>query len=952
MGTPEVGDSSGSANFDASQPSLTDSPVSDRIPKILSSGAFKKRKPPRPTLEKPRTTLLLPRTGKGWLKTVGSAVGAVSLVAAALFGVRYVSETGCEEFGVDRQTIYSQDGLAVNIKPETLVGSFGIRLNTIKLADFLSGNSDNPDAQTALGALPKALTPKSNFVTVKTCSVGPNGITMRMPAPAGEAELNKLDLYGWDAQKRAWNWVGGEVDRNTREIVGHVSNLPSAIMLVKTSPTQPILSIEMSPKANSSGGADVPLSSVIGEVSASGLYLGDVGSIAGDQTRLQSPRGAKVVPVLRNWSEKGEVNRRLLRDMLASEPSRDSHVGNIVTLIEAGKYSGVEIDYRGLDLKQRELFTRFVTDLARALQSKGKTLTVAIPAPINVSEKWDVGGYDIASLGRAANYVKLDLSANPSALTSSQLDSLLNWSAGQVNRYKLQLVVPALSIKQDAYGGTQLIRLEDALAPLGALEPEQALVQPGARVRLTWKGNITNIKFDEASQTYRYSFVDARGIQQNVWINTPASLKRSLERLGIYNVRGITLRGLDTVTNGDDVAQIVNDFVERRLAQTQLPTPELAVAVSGAVATNRLDQIIEIQAPNEPGEYPIIPTFKTSRALNVAANPLKVSKEAPPIQPTATPQRPADPSMVFELGGHAGSLDHVAQMKSSGMSWIRTSVEGFDMPTEFIQQAKAAGLNVVVEATGDRARVLDEAYQNEWALHLGKLAAAGVDAIEVWDEPNYEGSWPTGAINGASYTGLLKKAHAAIKAANPKTLVISGGLVASDVFGGGCSQNGCDDVMFLSQMASAGAQNYMDCVGAHYTSGFSAPGNSGGTSTYNYRSLYYAPMRDLYHQAFGGAKSVCFTELGFVSAEGFASGMPKNFIWATNTTLGQHAQWLAEAAKLSRESGKVRLMVVWNIDSAHWVGGETGDPQAGYAMIRPDGTCPACETLRGVMTSQ
>jgi hypothetical protein len=25
------------------------------------------------------------------------------------------------------------------------------------------------------------------------------------------------------------------------------------------------------------------------------------------------------------------------------------------------------------------------------------------------------------------------------------------------------------------------------------------------------------------------------------------------------------------------------------------------------------------------------------------------------------------------------------------------------------------------------------------------------------------------------------------------------------------------------------------------------------------------------------------------------------------------------------------------------------DPQAGYAMIRPDGSCPACETLGRVM---
>ncbi len=942
MGTAEVDSTKSTVNADSSHPvKKFDTPVAERISHIVAGSAFKRRIMPRPTLAKPRTTLLLPRTGAEWLKTIASTVGALAVVSSTLIGARYVAETGCEEFGVDRQSVFSSQGLTVNVRPDMLVGAFGVKVSGVA--------PTAPDAQTALAALPKSLTPRSAFVALKTCNIPPRGMTLRMQAPAGEAELNKLDLYGWDEHNRVWNWVGGEVDRSTREIVGHVTRAPAALVLVKTSQTKPVLSIEVSPKASSSGGPESSLSTVIAEVSASGLYLGDFGGLAGDPTRLQTPQGAKVVPVIRNWSDKGEYNRRLLRDMLLRDSSIDTHVLNLVTLVEANRFKGLEVDYRGLDLKQSERYTLFIEKLARALQAKDKTLTVAIPAPINVSDKWDVGGYDIAAIGRAANYVKLDLSANPSALTSSQLDSQMNWSFGQVNRYKLQIVLPALSIRQDAYGRTRLISLSDALAPLGALEPEQEKVQPGSRVRLNWKGNATAIKFDEASQTYRYTYVDAKGIQQTVWVNTSASLKRLLERLSVYNVRGITLRGLDLYSDSEDVVQIVNDFAARKLAQAPSHTPELVVAVSGAVATNRLDSVIEIQAPNEPGDYPIVPTFKTSRAFGMQARALSVSKDAPPIVPTATPVTPANANQVFELGGHAGSLDHVAQMKSSGMSWIRGTVEGFDFPGEFIQSAKLNGLNVVIEAVGDRSRVLDPVYQAEWSRHLAKLAASGVDAIEVWDEPNYEGSWPAGNIDGARYTELLKQAYTAIKAANPKTLVISGGLVASDVFAGGCSNSGCDDVRFLTQMAEAGAQNYMDCVGAHFTNSFSAPGATGGASTYNYRSLFFAPMRDLYFNAFGGSKPVCFTELGFVTAEGFTAALPRAYSWATGTTLAQHAQWLAESVKLSKESGKVRLLLVWNIDSDFW---SQDDPQAGFAMIRPDGSCPACETLRGVMTSQ
>jgi hypothetical protein len=39
------------------------------------------------------------------------------------------------------------------------------------------------------------------------------------------------------------------------------------------------------------------------------------------------------------------------------------------------------------------------------------------------------------------------------------------------------------------------------------------------------------------------------------------------------------------------------------------------------------------------------------------------------------------------------------------------------------------------------------------------------------------------------------------------------------------------------------------------------------------------------------------------------------------------------------------MMIVFNVDFTAF----GADPQAGYAMMRADGSCPACETLRQVM---
>ena len=73
-------------------------------------------------------------------------------------------------------------------------------------------------------------------------------------------------------------------------------------------------------------------------------------------------------------------------------------------------------------------------------------------------------------------------------------------------------------------------------------------------------------------------------------------------------------------------------------------------------------------------------------------------------------------------------------------------------------------------------------------------------------------------------------------------------------------------------------------------------------------------------------------------------GTPPNFAWAAGTSVQEQAQWLREARDLSVAGGKVRMMIVFNVDFTFF--DPAGDPQAGYAMIRPDGSCPACDALK------
>jgi hypothetical protein len=224
------------------------------------------------------------------------------------------------------------------------------------------------------------------------------------------------------------------------------------------------------------------------------------------------------------------------------------------------------------------------------------------------------------------------------------------------------------------------------------------------------------------------------------------------------------------------------------------------------------------------------------------------------------------------------------------------------------------------------------------------VAALGPDAIEVWNEQNIDREWPAGQIDPNSYVNnLLRPAYNAIKSANGNVMVITGAPAPTGFDNG---TNAWADDRYIAGMAAAGAASYADCIGVHHNAGATSPYASSGHPAGTHYSWYYTPMVNLYYNAFGGARKLCFTELGYLSGDGFP-GLPAAFSWASGTSVGEHAQWLAEATTIARTGGKVRLLIVYNVDFTNY--DTSGDPQAGYAMIRPDGSCPACDTLRAAM---
>ena len=288
-------------------------------------------------------------------------------------------------------------------------------------------------------------------------------------------------------------------------------------------------------------------------------------------------------------------------------------------------------------------------------------------------------------------------------------------------------------------------------------------------------------------------------------------------------------------------------------------------------------------------------------------------------------------------------------MLTSGITWASSQMQMGSEAQPLISQAHNNGLKILLTVIEDDHLIMDRDYQTEYVSFLASLAEQGADAIEAGSEPNFGPNAEN--LTPAQYTNLLCEAYTAIKNANPDTVVI-GGAPAPTSFWGSCTTTGCDDLLWIQGLAEAGVADCLDYVGVHYIQGATAPsardGNPMDNGTHPY-FLYFWPMVERYDEAFQGLRPLAFTMFGYLSPEGCDGELPVPFAWAESTAIANQAAWITEGVQLSIESGKVGMMVIYNLDSTGW---KEYDVSAGYALIRQDRSCPACGALQQLLSQQ
>jgi spore germination protein YaaH len=110
----------------------------------------------------------------------------------------------------------------------------------------------------------------------------------------------------------------------------------------------------------------------------------------------------RVIPSIHNVTSNPSAVVSVLRD----PQRRARHIQNIVDEVQARNYDGIDIDYEALDSSLRDDYSAFIRELAAALHTNGKLLTVAVHA--KDSDYGGLGGFqDWAEIGKHVDQLRI-----------------------------------------------------------------------------------------------------------------------------------------------------------------------------------------------------------------------------------------------------------------------------------------------------------------------------------------------------------------------------------------------------------------------------------------------------------------------------------------------------------------------------------------------------------------
>ena len=225
-----------------------------------------------------------------------------------------------------------------------------------------------------------------------------------------------------------------------------------------------------------------------------------------------------------------------------------------------------------------------------------------------------------------------------------------------------------------------------------------------------------------------------------------------------------------------------------------------------------------------------------------------------------------------------------------------------------------------------------------------RYAPMGIHTWEIWNEPNVVDFWQP-APNVAQYVNLLNATSTAIRAADPQSFIVSGGLAPTATSNGNIAP-----LDFFSQFANQGGISLVDAIGDHPYSYPVPPAYNAGWNAWQ-QMTSSSPSIESILVAYGAAsKKIWITEYGAPTNGPGAGATLSNYNFALSpdhVDEALQAQMANDAVRLARSSSYIGALYWYSYQD---LGTAKSTIENFFGLRRFDGSAkPAWQSLHNAI---
>lgn len=275
-------------------------------------------------------------------------------------------------------------------------------------------------------------------------------------------------------------------------------------------------------------------------VDSLGIMWGSLDRRVADLARKHN---VKVMPLFTNEGFQQPGLRRLLADTVA----RNRAIASMVALCKAHDYWGIQFDVENINISDRDRFTQWYADAAKALHKAGYKISVAVvhktedgagPTAYGrfMQDSWR-GGYDIAALARAGDFISLMTYSEHTRRTTPGPVAGLPWTREALDYFLRFVPGEKLSLGIPTYGGRWYTRYDPSGTDRASSTSETVSWSWGSGFA---ERNGATIQWDPVQQVPYASYM-VGGINEWLFLEDVRAFKAKLDLAKEKKVRGFSV---------------------------------------------------------------------------------------------------------------------------------------------------------------------------------------------------------------------------------------------------------------------------------------------------------------------------------------------------------------------------------------------------------------------------